>query len=1059
MARKFVKATGLHNIFNTSGSTLDITSIKESVQSKVNQNSIVFLTASEDAIYGYPDGTKYIWTMNTLYPTNSYDEIIKEDEEVTAAIISKLNYTIGLDSSANLVWSEESGLTEDTIKEAIEYVSMNAGVKINDSSVNVSETWSSQKISDELNNIDIVQINDSSIDSSMVWSSQKVNNEIQAVKGLPYLKFTANTAGSTIALTNYGGNTPDIKYSRDGVNWSQWDYSAITLMNAGDYVYMKGDNSQGFSNSDIKNSKFAMTGSIASSGNIMSLIDNGACQTLTIPCNYCYFYMFYGCSSLTSAPELPATTLASSCYQSMFYGCSSLTSAPELPATTLASSCYQSMFYNCSSLTSAPELPATTLTQSCYYSMFRDCSSLTSAPELPATILANSCYNSMFSDCSGLTSAPELPATTLASQCYSYMFHNCSRLSYIKCLATTGINQNDSTTNWVSGVASTGTFVKNTNVTWPTGVNGIPEKWNITINDIHNTGTLILHESEDTVGEWNKSNTITINELEYVDLGLPSGTLWGKFNIGANVETESGDYYAWAEIDTKTQYNWNNYKYANGSYDTLIKYCNDEHYGITDGNIQLFGEDDIASKIYWKYKAHIPSYDDFQELIDETSWYYTSNYKNSGIEGMVFESTVNSNSIFIPFGGHYDGSSKIDVNNAFLWLNKVNQDYAYQAETICLYDESYEIAYSDRYYGLNIRPVCKNTHTTFSVGVGNSNSIRVNALEVLSNGDVYIYGLNNYDGTNPTSNNKFQNILNIEFLTDLEIEQDIFGFELDLPYYIGALYIDDFPEDKIEEILETGGYESLKEYLEDAINDKYTAGQLGTNFVVPTLLTMEYDGIQYNLWRFFTDNDPVDGICGLMPINITYKELYQNSMEANINNRYCPFVAIGSPDGGIQYAADDDLDNKYALMHVHIIDKCSRPIDESHSSSFDALFIDNFEDYGIFNSLYAYNVNTIEDYIDTVIDHEGNEYYWDSGDTFEYEGEEYRIFVDREDWGGLVPVGLTYQDLYPDSLEANSDNIKRYTSPFVATFDNNNSEIAYEGIQAKQKHSTLIAVR
>lgn len=77
MARKFVKATGLHNIFNTLGSTLDITSIKEDVQSKVNQTSIVFLTASEDAIYGYPDGTKYIWTMNTLYPTN--DSTIDSD--------------------------------------------------------------------------------------------------------------------------------------------------------------------------------------------------------------------------------------------------------------------------------------------------------------------------------------------------------------------------------------------------------------------------------------------------------------------------------------------------------------------------------------------------------------------------------------------------------------------------------------------------------------------------------------------------------------------------------------------------------------------------------------------------------------------------------------------------------------------------------------------------------------------------------------------------------------------------------------------------------------------
>jgi len=71
MAKKFVKATGLHNVFNVSGSTLDITSIKPSVQSKVNQDSIVFLTATfEDEPYGYNKGSKYIWTHNELYPTN-----------------------------------------------------------------------------------------------------------------------------------------------------------------------------------------------------------------------------------------------------------------------------------------------------------------------------------------------------------------------------------------------------------------------------------------------------------------------------------------------------------------------------------------------------------------------------------------------------------------------------------------------------------------------------------------------------------------------------------------------------------------------------------------------------------------------------------------------------------------------------------------------------------------------------------------------------------------------------------------------------------------------------
>ena len=71
MAQKFVKAIGLHNVFNTSGSTIDITSIKESAQSKVNQNSIVFLTAtSDDEQYGYSEGSKYIWTHSELYPTN-----------------------------------------------------------------------------------------------------------------------------------------------------------------------------------------------------------------------------------------------------------------------------------------------------------------------------------------------------------------------------------------------------------------------------------------------------------------------------------------------------------------------------------------------------------------------------------------------------------------------------------------------------------------------------------------------------------------------------------------------------------------------------------------------------------------------------------------------------------------------------------------------------------------------------------------------------------------------------------------------------------------------------
>ena len=200
----------------------------------------------------------------------------------------------------------------------------------------------------------------------------------------------------------------------------------------------------------------------------------------------CYFGMFNGCTSLTTIPELPATTLAEGCYSSMFNGCTSLTTTPELPATTLADSCYTSMFSGCTSLTTAPVLPATTLTRNCYEEMFEGCTALTTAPALPATTLTNYCYNSMFSGCTSLATTPELPATTLANYCYQYMFNGCTSLNYIKAMFTT-TPSNSYTGNWVSGVASTGTFVKNSAATWNvTGINGIPTGWTVETADTTN---------------------------------------------------------------------------------------------------------------------------------------------------------------------------------------------------------------------------------------------------------------------------------------------------------------------------------------------------------------------------------------------------------------------------------------------------------------------------------------------------------------------------------------------------------------------------------------------
>ena len=245
-----------------------------------------------------------------------------------------------------------------------------------------------------------------------------------------YLCFTAEEAGSTVAMAVNGTPTKGqaFEYSTNGTNWSEFipSTTTITLANVGDKVYFRGDNTTVGESYSIYY-KFVMSGKIAASGNIMSLLDK-TCQSTTISNTKCYYSMFKGCTSLTTAPVLPATTLASDCYSGMFNGCTSLTTAPALPATTLASHCYSNMFNGCTSLTTAPVLPATTLASDCYSGMFNGCTSLTTAPALPATVMADYCYYSMFQGCTSLTTAPALPATTLASDCYSSMFNGCTSL-------------------------------------------------------------------------------------------------------------------------------------------------------------------------------------------------------------------------------------------------------------------------------------------------------------------------------------------------------------------------------------------------------------------------------------------------------------------------------------------------------------------------------------------------------------------------------------------------------------------------------------------------------
>ena len=284
---------------------------------------------------------------------------------------------------------------------------------------------------------------------------------MEAKKKIPYLTFAASDEQTfTMVLEDWDnvGLQVNFEYSVNGAEWSLATVDeAIAFGGIAGDLRLRAKSSLGTAYKDDYKACFyriifGNATPVECTGDIRTLVDwENYAKASTAEARFCC--LFYGCTALTTAPELPATTLAEYCYESMFYDCYALTTAPELPAITLAEHCYECMFYNCAYLTTAPELPA--------------------------TILAKYCYNGMFVNCHALTTSPVLPATTLAEACYYGMFNNCSNLSSITMLAT-DVSVTDCLTNWVYRVPASGTFYKNSAATWTrTGTSGIPTGWTV----------------------------------------------------------------------------------------------------------------------------------------------------------------------------------------------------------------------------------------------------------------------------------------------------------------------------------------------------------------------------------------------------------------------------------------------------------------------------------------------------------------------------------------------------------------------------------------------------
>ena len=313
----------------------------------------------------------------------------------------------------------------------------------------------------------------------------------------PFYIEDVSGSDNTIYVQKSGDSAPTltIEKSLDGTTWETMGETTTegisAIIPANSKLYLRCDTDSWCTSGYYKyRNYFNITGNCNVGGNIMSLLYGsnftGSETTFPSESDNIFYGLFYRSSvpsnQIIDASELilPATTLTQSCYAGMFNNCTKLTTAPALPATTMVYGCYSSMFKECRALTTAPQLPATTVADSCYTQMFESCISLTTAPAiLPATTLFFNCYNGMFQSCLSLTTAPELPATTLAEACYQQMFAQCSKLNYIKCLATNKSASN-CTQNWVNGVASAGTFIKNPDGgNWPSGKNGIPSGWTV----------------------------------------------------------------------------------------------------------------------------------------------------------------------------------------------------------------------------------------------------------------------------------------------------------------------------------------------------------------------------------------------------------------------------------------------------------------------------------------------------------------------------------------------------------------------------------------------------
>ena len=208
--------------------------------------------------------------------------------------------------------------------------------------------------------------------------------------------------------------------------------------------------------------------------------------------------------------------------------------------------------------------------------------------------------------------------------------------------------------------------------------------------------------------------TVNVDLHEYVDLGLPSGTLWATCNIGADNPEDYGLYFAWGETTGYTQdttdghsFNWASYKYAIDDCNTLTKYCNYSSYGsygyngFTDTLTELLPDDD-AAYVNWGANWRMPSLTQQDELRTKCTWTWTTRNGKNGYEVVG----PNGNSLFLPAAGsRHDTSLDYAGSGGNYWSRTLRTDIPSLGWNLYFSSGRVYGSYYGRFDGLSVRPV------------------------------------------------------------------------------------------------------------------------------------------------------------------------------------------------------------------------------------------------------------------------------------------------------------------------------------------------------------------